>query len=136
MTQVIVGRPPNFDQILKVFPRASRPGIVFAYGNAIYAGNRNLPPSILDHEGIHCARQMLMGVENWWDRYLASPAFRLDEEIPAHRSEYENLVANGNRNMRRKALAQIANKLAAPLYGNLVTVAEAKRLIGRGDANL
>lgn len=135
--QVVVGRPPNYAAIVAAFPSAARKTVIFCYGRTIFApGGANLHRAIVDHEKIHSDRQLARGIESWWDQYLASAQFRLQEEIPAHKAEYETLQACGTRNQRRGALREIAHKLAAPLYGNLITVHEAKRLIGGADANL
>lgn len=130
MTQIHYGqRPPNYEAILAVFPGASGPGVVFAYGYSIYVTGRiPLQPAILAHELVHCERQIRMGVENWWSNYLVDKSFRYDEELLAHRAEYQALVENvPTRQQRRRILADIAKKLSAPLYGRMVTFEQAKK---------
>lgn len=120
---IIHDRPPNFDEIHAVFPGASGEGVIFAYGDAIYnPSGQELPPEIIAHETEHCVRQMSMGVEKWWDRYLVDPDFRYDEELVAHRAEWKCLKNRlSSRQQRRAALQFVAKKLAAPLYGRMVT---------------
>lgn len=128
--RVIKDRPPNFAAILKVFPKASMPGVIFAYNDAIYVPSGNdLPLELIAHEMVHLARQKehIGGAEGWWDDYLVSVNFRFMEELLAHRAEYQSLIARAmNRKARKMALLHVAQKLAAPLYGNMVSVKQAK----------
>lgn len=127
-------KPPMWDRVIAQFPTAAKGDTIFSYATCIYRPNvmAGLPDSLMAHERVHCERQLVYpgGVEAWWDRYLDDPRFRLDEEIPAHRAE----IAVASRkiksdSMRSHALSRIAARLAGPLYGNLITVAEAKKLL-------
>lgn len=126
-------RPPNYEKVVRVFPKASQVGTIFTYGRAIYClkGADGLDPSLFAHEQVHSDRQIAMGVEAWWDRYLVDNQFRFDEELAAHIVEYEHFAGRG-RNERKFYLRQIARRLAGPLYGHMVTVDEAKRMILKG----
>lgn len=130
MLEVVDGRPPNFEAIVAVFPGAAQPGVIFAYGDKIYApGGRRPTPALQAHEIVHCERQGGRP-EHWWELYLTNPVFRLDEELLAHRAEYRAYCArHGNRAKQEAALAGIAAKLAAPLYGNLITPDDARKAI-------
>jgi hypothetical protein len=132
-------RPPMFEEIAAALPMAREDGVMFCWGVSLYVPDgRPVPPSLLQaHEPVHSARQLKMGVEKWWQRYIVDPAFRLAEEIPAHRAEYQWWV-NAPEGRDRKAgfrckadymLFQIAQRLSSPLYGRLVSIFEAKRLI-------
>jgi hypothetical protein len=74
-------------------------------------------------------------VDDWWHRYIHEPAFRLEEEIFAHIAEFAELCRLhgkrwvSQRNMRRTYAAHVGKRLAAPLYGNLITVAKAKSIL-------
>lgn len=129
-TVVLRERPPNFDKILAAFPGASAPGVIFAYGGFIYApGDVGVSLELRAHERVHLLRQ---GYEQdaWWDRYIAEPQFRLEEEILAHRAEYREFARrHGNPTRCAIALQDIAAKLASPLYGALVTLADARKEI-------
>lgn len=130
--RVIRERPPNWDAIIAVFPLvATRPGVIFAWGEVCFAPiGTVLTPSLEAHESVHGARQGA-DIEGWWTRYLAEPAFRLAEEIPAHAEEWRVLRPTlTDRTARRWHLRQVAERLSGRLYGNLLTFERAKRLIG------
>lgn len=130
--EVVDARPPNFEDIVAVFPQASDPGVIFAYDGRIYApGAKRVSPEIQEHESVHIARQA-GAAKTWWDRYLADATFRLEEELEAHRVEYCGYCRrHSNRVKQGTALLHIATKLSSPLYGSLVSVAEAKTAILR-----
>jgi hypothetical protein len=128
--EVVDGRPPNYVEIVAVFPGAALPGVIFAYGDRIYApGGRTPSPALQAHEQVHCERQGARP-EHWWGLYLTDPAFRLEEELLAHRAEYRAYCARHvNRVKQAQALADIAAKLSAPLYGGLISPEDARRAI-------
>lgn len=131
---IIFEPPPNYADILKVFPKASMPGVYFCYGRAIFIANPTGQPvhgSLMAHESVHAERQIAVTPEAWWLRYLDDAEYRLNEEIVAHQAEYRYFeeMAGVQRNERSRMLRIIAHKLAAPLYGNMVTPHRAKQLI-------
>ena len=126
--EIIKDYPPLFDEIDAKFHVRGR-DIIYAWGDRIYAPlGGDIPPQLMAHEKIHCARQG-DDAEGWWRRYIADAAFRLDEEVLAHRIEYEVLAVGGNRQRRRGVLLRTARRMAAPLYGPMCSVKQAKRLI-------
>lgn len=127
-------RPPNFEAIAKVFPGAHRPGVCFAYQDAIYAPySVKLPQEIIAHEITHLIQQREAGgAEVWWVEYLKSLEYRFQMELDAYRIEYRWLARHGNRHERRRAFKAIAGKLSGPLYKNMVTVRDAERYISEG----
>lgn len=135
MTEIKAMRPPNFNAIVEVFPNAVNRGVIFAYAPYIYVPSGNkLPPQLIAHEEVHIRRQEKQGVENWWFAYLTDPAFRYEEELLAHRAEWEKLTEGANRQVKRAALKEIAKKLAAPLYNKMVTRAQAEEDIKNAAA--
>lgn len=127
MPKIIQEKPPNFSAIKKVFPLATGYGVIFAYAPDIYAPYLDtIPPELIAHETVHIERQLVVGVENWWAQYLSSSTFRYEEELLAHRAEYQYL-AGLSRQLRRSALKTIAKKLAAPLYRYDVSLDKAMR---------
>ena len=132
MTEIVYGRrPPNFDAILTVFPMAAKPGVVFSYGHQIFVpSGKPLPPELIDHEEVHCARQLALGLDLWWEKYLSDVNFRYWEELLAHRAEYQAMLDRApSRPARRMALKVVAQKLSSRLYGGMVSLDQAKKAI-------
>lgn len=131
--RIITSRPPNFASVLKVFPMAANRGVIFSYAPDIYAPGGHVPPELIAHEAVHIHRQEKIGVEEWWDLYLASFDFRYEEELLAHRAEYQHMISGAvPRQMRRSALKQVAKKLASPLYSRMVSINQAAEDIAYG----
>lgn len=127
---MVVGLPPLFDLIAATF-NLKGVNVIFAWGNTIYNPKGfALPQHLVAHEAIHCVRQG-GDVEGWWRRYCEDVKFRLDEEIVAHRFEFQTLLrVHGDvRNNRRIFLVQTAVKLSNRLYGKMITLSDAKRAI-------
>ncbi len=145
--KIVYTEPPIMAQIVEVFgPRQlARLKPVFAWGEIIYwPGARHgeeLGPELVAHEGVHGLRQLQQspGARGddamliWWDKYLKDPAFRLAEEILAHRAELAVLMVYApGRSERRKALRTVAARMCAPLYrypAGLINVERAKALL-------
>ena len=127
--KIIYERPPNFEDIRKVFPMADNYGVIFAFNGAIYSpSGGDIPYPLIKHEEVHCERQGTTEADavKWWAMYLKSMDFRYAEELVAHRAEYLECIETAkNRNMKRKALKFISKRLASPLYGNMVTKKQA-----------
>jgi hypothetical protein len=115
---IIIARPPNFEQIIKVFPDADKPGVLFAFNDSIYnPSGVTIPHALLAHEGIHLIRQRAgETAESWWGKYLTDHEFRYREELEAHVAEYDSQAPNLDRNYRAKLLMATAARLVAPLY--------------------
>ncbi len=126
-------RPPNFDQIIGVFPRAARLGVLFCYGDTIYGvlGAR-LSKALIAHEMTHSSQQG-DDPQGWWDHYLTDPQFRLDAEVPAHLAEYIVERNGPTRKLRRSALSRIAQKLSSPLYRYDINKRQAIKLITNAE---
>lgn len=131
--EVVNGLPPPdfYRKVCAAFPAARARGTIFSYGDRIFhTGPGDLPQSLLAHEYVHCARQRTIGLAEWWDRYIADPLFRLDEEIPAHVAEYKVLTGKESvRAERRRAMKLVAGRLSGPLYRHLITYDQAKEIL-------
>lgn len=131
--EIVHALPPNIEEIKTKFDVVGKP-IFFAYGDKIYnpMGIR-IPTPLLAHEAVHMSRQMISGVEAWWREYLDDPEFRLDEELLAHRAEYQHYrKLHGAGNRTQKYLDLVAERLASPLYGSLRPKAELRHSILAG----
>jgi len=116
--KILTTFPPNYREISTAFGVRGR-GVIFCYGDTIYNPMRvEVGPELIAHESVHSGRQN-GSPEVWWRRYIADPQFRLDEEIPAHRAEY---LVSGR-------LEDIARRLASPLYGSLISIERAIKVL-------
>lgn len=132
--KVIKDFPPNYNAIIGVFPVADRKGVVFTYGDVIYAPylKRKLPKHLLVHEGTH-KRQQNGNPEAWWDKYLSDVDFRLSQEIEAYRNQWTYVVKNSH-NLKEKLelLDKLSTDLSDAMYGNIINKQQAKELIQNG----
>jgi hypothetical protein len=114
--KIVVDRPPNFDDIVKVFPGASKPGVIFAYGDTVFCPSGQVfDPVLLAHEEVHSGQQSIDSPAIWWEEYLRDPAFRYHEELYAHAAEIR-ASATRNRNEWHRVLHRTAHRLIADLY--------------------
>lgn len=130
MMRIIRDVPPLFDEIDAAFNVRGKP-VIFAWGDKIYAPmlQGELSKALLLHEQVHGQRQAGVIIA-WWRNYIADPQFRLAEEILAHKAELSHLLTKAKGpSMRAHYLSRTAARLAAPLYGNLITIAEARKVL-------
>lgn len=126
--EIVKGWPPNIEAIRAVLPVTERN--IFAYGGKIYSPSGGpLSRELIAHERVHFAQQG-DEVELWWENFLKDPEFRLAQEMPAHKAEYTEFCRwQKDRNKQMWFLRQLAKRLAAPMYGELIGVKEAMRKI-------
>lgn len=131
--KIITKKPPNFDAIVAVFPSAAMPGVIFTFGNAIYnPSGAHICNALLAHEEVHARRQTTATakIEAWWERYLVDGYFRIAEELPAHQAEFRAACGQiKDRNKRGMICVKIAQRLAGPLYGNMMTFSQAMKAV-------
>lgn len=123
-------RPPLWDEIDAEFHVAGKP-ILFAFGGIIFnPEGGKITRELIEHEAAHGRRQGRTADEcfAWWRRYIKDKGFRLQEEIPAHQAEYK-AYCKRHGSGRDKYLDFTAAKLASPLYGNLISIPQARRII-------
>ena len=127
---------PLFDEIDAAFHVGSKT-VIFAWGTDIYNPQRvRVTSELLAHEEIHGRRQG-SDIVGWWHRYIEDSGFRLAEEIEAHKAEYMWLITHRkhgnevqrNRNYRRYAASAVGAKLASPLYGKMISLRKAKKIL-------
>jgi hypothetical protein len=122
--------PPNIAKIRAVLPVTERN--IFAYDRVIYnPGGGELTMPLIEHEKVHF-RQQGRFVRWWWWRFLRDPAFRLDQELEAHRAEYRAFCDwVQDRNQRATYLRGIARRLSSPMYGGDISQRDAMVEISR-----
>lgn len=126
--KIIRAFPPNYAAINKKFNVRGKP-VIFCLGATIFnPSNIEVGPLLLVHEQVHSDRQGADPMA-WWDRYLEEPEFRFDEELPAHRAEYQEAARRYDGKALGTALHRMAIRLSSPLYGSMTTYDEARRAI-------
>mgnify|MGYP001572978364 CR=1 FL=1 len=130
--RIVNAPPPNYIAISDRFKLAKLKDFnpVFAYGDIIYNPTGDpISEDLMIHEEVHSRQQMEIGVEEWWNLYLESDSFRLEQEIEAYSAQYQYICQHGNREMRRKELDRLASNLASGLYGSIIKKKDALELI-------
>lgn len=136
--EIVDDLPPNYWDITEAIPEVHnwiRRGVVFAWSGTIYAPGSHgvLPVYVVEHEKFHFLQQDGEPAA-WWQRYLADPQFRLEQEIEAHAVEHAVYCRQErDRNRRAQHLAGCARRLSGPLYGRLGSFSDIMRAIKKGS---
>jgi hypothetical protein len=121
-------KPPIFDRLHKTFGVEWGGSLVIAYDGTIYH-SQPLDPSVIAHENVHLVRQK-DNVVQWWEHYIRDKDFRFTEELLAYHAQYDFLKQVViDRNELARHLFRLSKDLAGPMYGSIVSQAEARRLI-------
>lgn len=131
--KIVYEKPPNYEAIAKAFDIRNNKTVVFTYGDTLYVPTGrtvNVDKALIRHEETHVRQQNGMP-EYWWKRYLTDPQFRFDQELEAYREQYRDIVKMPFK-VKLGYLNHIAKSLAGEMYGNLVTVEEARNMITKG----
>jgi hypothetical protein len=134
--KVVYTFPPLYREINEEFKVRGRP-VIFCHGTTLYNPSRiKITPELMAHETVHSGRQG-DDPDMWWVDYIADPAFRLSEELPAHIAEFADICRRIEaRSPRQTALHRIAARLSSPLYGSLIEYNEARERIESGASVL
>lgn len=127
---VRVEYPPIMDKIEQTFGALRGRPVLYSWGEFVYNPlGIIIPKQLMFHEWIHGQRQG-KNPEGWWEVYMADTNFRLNEEALAHRGEYDAFCKlHKDRNLRARYLTRVAQKLSSPLYGSMVTYAQARKVL-------
>ncbi len=125
--KVVFGYPPNIGKIKAKLNPSIR--AIFTYGDTIFVPDSGrLDEALTAHEETHM-RQQGEDSEGWWDKYLESEQFRLQQELEAYRKQYKVFKKGKDRNKIFMFLHKIATDLSGELYGNIISYEEAKKKI-------
>lgn len=113
--KIAIERPPIWDEAQKVFEISDR--AVFTYGDTLYnPANGHIDEHLMVHEETHM-RQQGEDPHGWWLRYMASPDFRLYQELEAYHNQYVSFCKkNRDRNQQNAFLYALARDLSSSLY--------------------
>lgn len=122
-------KPPVYDECVRRFGVNWKRGVIFTYGNTIHCRYK-ISVQKIAHEIIHIEQQNEMGVNQWWQKYFDDVEFRLSQELEAYQNEVEWVNSNiHNPKLKQKTLNEIVFDLSGPMYGNIISADEAKRLL-------
>ena|SRR3990167_674920 len=124
-------KPPNYTQILEHFDVKDKP-VVFTFGDCIWNVPKDykMPEHLLKHEFIH-SKQQGDNPQEWWDKYIADPDFRLEQELEAYAVQYKFVKENFKRSHSDQFLDNIAHDLASEVYGSMIGFNEGQTKIKR-----
>ena len=127
--KIVKGYPPNYDRIAEQFTLDS--SVIFTYGDTIYVpGGGDLNKPLIIHESIHSKQQADMGIEKWWKNYFEDEKFRLSQEVEAYRNQFVAYKGSVHSQVKIAVfLNGIAKDLSSDIYGNIITLEEAIKLI-------
>jgi O6-methylguanine-DNA--protein-cysteine methyltransferase len=120
--------PPNIKDIEKVLKPSDT--AMFCYGDTIYSPHlKQIDTAYIMHETMHSMQQRDKPQE-WWDKYLKDPEFRLVQELEAYQVQHRFNVKSGlGRDAVALRLSHMAQALSSEMYGNVISYAEAARKI-------
>lgn len=130
--KIITKQPKIYDEIKKHFPHANwEKGLIITYGKDVYCKVPIIGRHKEVHETVHIRQQAEMGKDKWWALYFENAEFRLLQEIEAYTAEHAFLKDHTElttREQRRSYRKQIIEQLSGPIYGNIITYAQAEAL--------
>lgn len=128
MTHYFIHKEPKYLWLIRLFfPSADfDKGVIITYAPYIFSKGP-LSHSLVAHELTHVRQQRFPFF--WWFAYILSKRFRFNQELEAHRAEYNAITGTLNNFNKRMSLLAIADRLSGPLYNNMVSKEEARSLI-------
>src|SRR3990167_9098888 len=82
--EVVNGYPPIWQKVINAGMKPDPYIVVVTYGKKIYIpSGKGLSDELWEHEKTHVIQQGDKPDE-WWDKYLVDPKFRLDQETEAY----------------------------------------------------
>lgn len=119
-------KPPIYDEAVKLFKLTPEQGTIFTYGDTVYNPWKiEIPDHLQVHEEVHMVQQG-KDPARWWKKYFADTDFRLSQELEAYRKQYKFACKHiKDRNAQSRFLWDLAEMLASPMYGNLISFQEA-----------
>jgi hypothetical protein len=123
--KIINENPPNIEAIQTKFKLHK--GVIFTYGDIIYNPDKGeIDEFILCHEQKHCEQQGDKPNE-WWNKYLIDPEFRIKQETEAYGEQYKFIKDKiKEKKIVNIMLERLAGTLCGEIYGNVLTFNEAK----------
>lgn len=126
-------KPPCWQKIVDFFPddaeRIWKEGMAITYGDTVYSKYK-LRPDVAVHEMVHIEQQKGIDKDEFVDRYLSDPVFRIHVEEPAYKAQAEYIKdCVSDRNLRFRLIHQLALALSGPMYGKMMSYSDALKLL-------
>lgn len=121
--------PPNYEKLRKAFA-VENAEVCYCYGDTIYnPQGKPLKDHLIHHESVHC-RQQGDDIEGWWDKYIADPKFRVEQELEAYSEQLKFIRQHYGRDKARQARRSFATFVSGPVYANAISFNEAYNFLG------
>lgn len=121
--------PAIYPQLQEKFKADWDQGVIIAYEGKIHSKEQPEAQKWI-HEEQHLLRQAELGDKAWWNLYLESSQFRLEEEILAYLAEVKFIKRNiKDRELRFHLIRDIAINFASELYGSIISVDDALKIL-------
>ena len=122
--------PPILEEVQKLMGKqiTLEAGYVFTYGDTCHA-IKPIPDWLVPHEKVHVIQQSLITPKVWWEKWLADPNFRFEQELEAYRVQYKWVCENKSESEAKKLLSDFANNLSGAMYGNIINYHKAMKKI-------
>lgn len=131
--KISYSKPPIWDECVKAFGEENIKDAVFPYGDMLYNPSKGPVPDHLEvHEAVHMDQQQHdeSVAAIWWKRYIADVPFRIEQEVEACQAQYKFICTKvKDKNARFRNLHILAQLLASPMYGNVISYMDALRKI-------
>lgn len=129
--QISKQKPKCWDRISEIFPLRWDQGVIITYGGVVHTISGKITPELEAHEQVHIDQQAGIDPDEWVERFISDIDFRLAVEIEAFRAQADYLrVAHEHYpELLNQKLHWIYTSISSPLYGNVITYEEAKKLI-------
>lgn len=130
--KIIKDYPPNFEDIRSLIPITE--DTIYCYGDSIFnPSGKEIPQDIFFHELVH-AKQQGKNPEGWWQKYLYSESFRLNQELEAYSEQLSFIKKNFTAKGQKLLLDEMADNLSR-LYSLRLTFSEAHTIIRKYKKN-
>lgn len=130
---VLHEKPPNWDEINKLFKLPEGDPVYFSYGDCCYNPEAYpMSAELIRHEETHLEQQGhdRTAAKIWWQRFLIDPEWRVEQEAEAYGAQYAFYCTRvKDREKRFHYLHGVARQLASPMYGSVIKHAEAMKKI-------
>lgn len=134
MALIVNDFPPNWEKIKSAFP-VENAEVAIAYGNTIYNPFKlPLRDDVIHHEEVHL-RQQKGNSDAWFEKYMADPTWRVEQEAYAYGQQLKYIKQHRQKGQDERALVtalhSFAKFLSGPVYGNVISQAQALKLISK-----